>query len=234
MVRDITVMLGLRSLRERKEIPPGSENSDVAKLFFDSFSNRVGNVEAELHKMSSEFEKLKLSVERNQISDLVLLERLQRAEGLIKDTLTSLRTAVETAIMAKSEGLEIEVSPVKAIPKPIVMSEDLTAEIAIASHVLSPTGQLGSLPSITTPTELQVLTLLASEGPKSAPEIGKAIGRSREHTARLMKKLYEEGYTRRDQTRIPFRYSVVDRLKQSITKAQTKDERKEPISVPQA
>jgi predicted transcriptional regulator len=227
-------MLGFKSLRERSGIPPSGDNLDVAKLFFDSFSNRVGNTEAELHEMSSEFEKLRLSVERNQISDLVLLERLQRAEGLIKDTLASLRTVVETAITARSESPEIEVSPVKAIPKPIVVSEDQAAEVAMASRVLSPTGQLGSLPSITTPTELQVLTILASEGPKSAPEIGKVVGRSREHTARLMKRLYEEGYIRRDQTRIPFRYSVVDRLKQSITRAQTRDEGKEPISVPQA
>src|SRR2546428_12329015 len=86
--------------------------------------------------------------------------------------------------------------------------------------------QPGSLNSITTPTELQVLTMLANEGPKSAPEIGRVVGRSREHTARLMKKLYEEGYIRRDQTRIPFRYSLVDRVKQTFKKRETRTERK--------
>jgi DNA-binding Lrp family transcriptional regulator len=75
--------------------------------------------------------------------------------------------------------------------------------------------------------------MLANEGPKSAPEIGRVVGRSREHTARLMKKLYEEGYIRRDQTRIPFRYSVVERVKQSFVKQETRDAEKEAISVPQ-
>ena len=103
-----------------------------------------------------------------------------------------------------------------------------------ASHVVSPTGEIGSLQSITTPTELQVLTFLANEGPKSAPEIGTVIGRSREHTARLMKKLFEEGYIRRDQTRIPFRYTVVDRLRQSVRKVEAKGEEKEAVSVPQS
>src|SRR5207245_6929336 len=88
-------------------------------------------------------------------------------------------------------------------------------EAALSRRVLAPIPELGTLPSITTPTELQVLTMLANEGPKSAPEIGRIVGRSREHTARLMKKLYEEGYIRRDQTRIPFRYSLVDRVKQT-------------------
>ena len=106
-------------------------------------------------------------------------------------------------------------------------------EAALSRRVLAPAPELGTLPSITTPTELEVLTMLANEGPKSAPEIGRAVGRSREHTARLMKKLFEEGYIRRDQTRIPFRYSLVERVKQTFKKQKTKDAEKEAISVPQ-
>src|SRR6266550_3242525 len=58
-------------------------------------------------------------------------------------------------------------------------------EASLSRRVLAPIPELGTLPSITTPTELQVLTMLANEGPKSAPEIGRVVGRSREHTARL-------------------------------------------------
>ena len=78
-----------------------------------------------------------------------------------------------------------------------------------------------------------MLTLLAAEGPKSAPEIGRVVGRSREHTARLMKKLFDEGYVRRDQTRIPFRYSTVDRVKQSFTKAGGNEREREIVSAQQ-
>jgi len=59
-----------------------------------------------------------------------------------------------------------------------------------------------------TETELAALELLAAEGPKTAPEIKERIKLSREHTARLMKKLYEEGYVERDPSKIPFKYSV--------------------------
>lgn len=223
-------MLGFRSAHNRNDSSTDPENRDVAKLFFDSFSKRLDVVEGDLRDLSSEFARLKLSIETGQISDLVLLERLQKSETLIKDTLNSLKLAVEKALEiergpSRSEALESRSVEAKTV-EPLAREES-----GIASHVLSPTGELGSLPSITTPTELQVLTLLAAEGPKSAPEIGRVVGRSREHTARLMKKLYDEGYIRRDQTRIPFRYSVVDRLKQSFKK--TGAEGKEQISVPQ-
>ena len=59
-----------------------------------------------------------------------------------------------------------------------------------------------------TQTELSVLEMLASEGSKTAPEIKDRVKLSREHTARLMKKLYEGGYLERDTNKIPFSYSV--------------------------
>lgn len=59
-----------------------------------------------------------------------------------------------------------------------------------------------------TETELMVLEHLALEGPKTAPEIKEKIKLSREHTARLMKKLYQEGYLERNTSKIPFKYSV--------------------------
>jgi DNA-binding MarR family transcriptional regulator len=226
-------MLGLLSGRKNQRDQVGKENIDVARLFFDSFSNRVANVEDSLKRMSSEIEKLKVSIDRSQLSDLVLLERLQKAEGLVRESLALTKEAVEVSREVK------ETSVVNAVPAamksepsvgPIRLEVD---EAALSRRVLAPTGELGSLPSITTPTELQVLTMLANEGPKSAPEIGRIVGRSREHTARLMKRLFEEGYIRRDQTRIPFRYSLVERLKQSFIKQEARDAEKEAISVPQ-
>jgi len=226
-------MFALFSRRKNEQDHVDKENMDVARLFFDSFSNRVGNVEDSLKRMSSEIEKLKISIDRSQLSDLVLLERLQKAEGLVRESLALTKEAVEVSREVK------ETSVVNAVP-PAIKSEPLVGpirlemdEAALSRRVLAPTGELGSLPSITTPTELQVLTLLGTEGPKSAPEIGRIVGRSREHTARLMKRLFEEGYIRRDQTRIPFRYSLVERLKQSFVKQEARDAEKEPISVPQ-
>jgi DNA-binding MarR family transcriptional regulator len=71
-----------------------------------------------------------------------------------------------------------------------------------------------------TETELAALEMLAREGPKTAPEIKAGIQLSREHTARLMKKLYESGYLERDSSKIPFKYSVKKEMEKFLKKAE--------------
>jgi DNA-binding MarR family transcriptional regulator len=226
-------MIGLFSRQKKDKEQTANANVDVAKLFFDSFSKRVGTVEDGLRTMSVEIEKLKISVDRSQVSDLVLLERLQKAEALVKESLTWIKQTMEVSKQVPETSVAKEERPLIAAESSVGPVSFDVEEAALSRRVLAPVPQLGTLPSITTPTELQVLTMLANEGPKSAPEIGRLVGRSREHTARLMKKLFEEGYIRRDQTRIPFRYSLVERVKQTFKKQETKDGEKESISIPQ-
>jgi hypothetical protein len=54
-----------------------------------------------------------------------------------------------------------------------------------------------------------ILKLLA-ERPRSSREVQLAIGRTREHTARLMKKLHDLGLVSRDINTKPFRYNITD------------------------
>jgi hypothetical protein len=71
-----------------------------------------------------------------------------------------------------------------------------------------------------TVTELAALEFLVSSGAKTAPEIREQVRLSREHTARLMKKLYEEGYLDRDTIKIPFKYSVKKEMEKILKKAE--------------
>ena len=57
------------------------------------------------------------------------------------------------------------------------------------------------------PTEKTVIKLLGS-GPKSSVEIKELVGRSREHTARLMKNLFDRGLVARDDSKKPFLYEL--------------------------
>jgi predicted transcriptional regulator len=72
-----------------------------------------------------------------------------------------------------------------------------------------------------TDTELTVLEMLAMEGAKTAPEIKERVQLSREHTARLMKKLYEKGYLERETGKIPFKYSVKKEMEKLLKKTET-------------
>jgi len=69
-----------------------------------------------------------------------------------------------------------------------------------------------------TQTELEVLEVLASEGKKTAPEIKERIKLTREHTARLMKNLYQRGYLERSTEKIPYSYSVKDEMRKILKK----------------
>ncbi len=48
------------------------------------------------------------------------------------------------------------------------------------------------------------------EGPRTSRQIKNVIGRSREHTARLMKKLFELGYVSRDMADKPYSYAITE------------------------
>jgi uncharacterized protein YoxC len=71
-----------------------------------------------------------------------------------------------------------------------------------------------------TETEISVLEMLTTEGPKTAPEIKERVKLSREHTARLMKNLYEEGYLERETSKIPFKYSVKKEMEKLLKKTE--------------
>lgn len=80
-------------------------------------------------------------------------------------------------------------------------------------------GQRTALPMLSgdalaalTPTERHTLEILSREGSKAAPELGRRMRKSREHMARLMKKLYLEGYVDRESNHAPFRYKLNEKI----------------------
>ena len=64
-------------------------------------------------------------------------------------------------------------------------------------------------------TEHYILKII-SKDPLTSNEIKKAIGRTREHTSRLMKKLYELQLVDREITTKPFRYKLTEQGKKYI------------------
>ena len=69
-----------------------------------------------------------------------------------------------------------------------------------------------------TETELMVLETIGKEGEKTAPEIRESIGFTREHTARLMKKLYKDGYLERDTHKMPYVYRLKEEMRKILKK----------------
>ena len=67
-----------------------------------------------------------------------------------------------------------------------------------------------------TETELDVLKRIVDTGEGTVPEIKDIIGKTREHTARLLKKLYENGFIDRNTSSMPYRYSIRKEIRDLI------------------
>ena len=75
-----------------------------------------------------------------------------------------------------------------------------------------------------TETELRVLEFIATSpsSERTAPEVKEMIKLTREHTARLMKKLYQGGYLERRAERTPYAYSVKEEMLRLLKKSEAK------------
>ncbi|MGQ9506467.1 MAG: MarR family transcriptional regulator [Candidatus Bathycorpusculaceae bacterium] len=119
-----------------------------------------------------------------------------------------------SALASSFERLNLKVSEVEEQSRQFSMIPEAKIEAVI------PIKREKALAPLTE-TELSVLEMLALEGPKTAPEIKERIKLSREHTARLMKKLYEGGYLERDTSKIPFKYNVKKEMEKILKKKET-------------
>ena len=145
---------------------------------------------------------------------------VQEAEKSIRlgkdvwDSMNSRFSVVDARIidlMAKTEVLSSRLSSgqgksqVSSAPNPSVTTPNEENQRAEKSRVIQPSLQWAG----STETESKVLNLLA-EGPKSSAEIKALVGRSREHTARLMKTLFDRGLVARNDKNKPYVYEITE------------------------
>ena len=138
------------------------------------------------------------------IIESIVLEYTRRLRDYDK-AIAELRAKVDI-IDSKVKPHEV-VSQEASQPQPHValMSEPVT----VTQHA-----EIGKEVNSTTD---YILKLLA-ERPRSSREVQLAIGRTREHTARLMKKLHDLGLVSRDVNTKPFRYNITDAGREMLKK----------------
>jgi CTP-dependent riboflavin kinase len=121
--------------------------------------------------------------------------------------------SAQEAIKAKMAGLDEQVQKLALAPP---QSQEVRTEVVLPAVPIKRDKALAAL----TETEIIVLEMLSKEGGKTAPEIKERVGLSREHTARLMKKIYEEGYVEREAGKIPFRYTIKKEMEALLQKTE--------------
>jgi archaellum component FlaC len=165
----------------------------------DTSSKKIDAVEKRMAPIEKQISTISQAVTQSGTS---LLSGLTGLETKIKDIEASQET-----IKVKIEGFEEQIQKFSAMPE---------ARIELAMPVI-PIKRDKAMASLTD-TEIAVLEMLSTEGPKTAPEIKDRVHLSREHTARLMKKLYEEGYLEREVGKIPFNYTIKKEMEKLLKK----------------
>jgi len=131
-----------------------------------------------------------------------------------------------TIILSEVTGLESKIKDIEASQEILKVKiegfEEQFQKLNISPEISEPVVPIkrDKAMAALTDTEIAVLEMLSSEGPKTAPEIKGRVKLSREHTARLMKKLYEEGYVEREAGKIPFRYSIKKEMEKLLKKTE--------------
>jgi DNA-binding MarR family transcriptional regulator len=142
--------------------------------------------------------------------------RIVSEVGKQKDQTKSLTGYVEEALRndAKFAGhlMQVRAALMAAKKEPLRPSVTARPQSSALTIPVAETSVIARL----TQTELQVLELLQEKGSLPAPEIGREINKSREHTARLMKSLFEQGYVDRETGRIPFRYRLTEKIRETM------------------
>ena len=181
------------------------------------YRNRIQKVTKEYKKaklvvldiitsFNSQFRKQenKISQAINEIGTIDSKERkieskMDRQEKQLIDLLKKMEASSTNRISKQLEGMNKRIDAVEAFRHTIDQRIKLIEKSQTQTTRITETKIETAIPikkeSALAPlneTEILVLELLAKEGKKTAPEIQKKVNLTREHTARLMKKLYEE------------------------------------------
>jgi hypothetical protein len=190
-------------------IDPTSLGSDL--VISGIFAFLVGMVSMTVYtRLKTKFEEGRYKT-NEAVIEAVVLEYTRRLHDYDK-VISGLRAKVDIIESRIKPHEVVSQDPSQPQPHVALMSEPVTVtqHAAIEKEVNSTTDY--------------IFKLLA-EKPRSSREVQLAIGRTREHTARLMKKLHGLGLVSRDINTKPFRYNITDAGRQMLKK------RAEPASV---
>jgi chromosome segregation ATPase len=194
-VEDIVLSFNRELKREadRVELVAYKVEGSTAKA--DASLKKVESIEQKIAPMETKVRAI-TEKDENVLSKIAEVNTKTQSIEAAQQTLKTKITELEAQIQKLAEGPEIKSEPVIPIRRDKAMAA-------------------------LTDTEVIVLEMLSAEGPKTAPEIKDRVRLSREHTARLMKKLYEKGYLERETGKIPFSYRIKEEMKKFLNKAES-------------
>jgi hypothetical protein len=178
------------------------ESKDAVRNITFGFTRQVKRVESELGRIERETLQAKYMAN----------EALSAKQGNSEATLAGLEKVKELSdrvngIEESIETMKKDLSKIASQPRVVIPANPVDAPIPVQGDDI-----LQGL----TETELDVLKRIVDFGEGTVPEIKEHIDKTREHTARLLKKLYDKGFIDRNTSSMPYRYSIRKEIRDLI------------------
>jgi DNA-binding MarR family transcriptional regulator len=187
---------------------------EAEKLDLVAFKIEGNFAKADTSLKKAEFLEKKMATVEDQIS--TISQSVTQTSASILSGLTGLESKIK-GIESAQETAKVKITRLEEQVQKITAPPEIKSELGMPVIPIKRDKAMAAL----TDTEIQVMEMLSSEGPKTAPEVKDRVRLSREHTARLMKKLYEQGYLEREARKIPFRYSIKAEMEKLLKKAES-------------
>jgi len=160
-------------------------NKTIVEDFGVMYSNRLLEYENTITDMKKRIENLEQMIHNNPIKSTIVLDN------------------IDTQPQEASISVHPSTSPSTSQPQKSDHAQ------VVSNHVTITQQQHSKNEEMQNGTNDYILKLI-QERPRTSREIQHAIGRTREHTSRLMKKLYGSGLVDREIESKPFRYSITE------------------------
>lgn len=208
----VTTVLYYRRIKGAKT--KYEEAKDVVGDVVVSFNKQLQRHEEQLEKASYRIEGIVAKSEK-------IVVKVEELGKQTNDLASKVASASDTQgrLTKDIEDVKEKLNDIKKAQEEIEKHISETPEVKIEAAI--PIKREHALAPLTE-TELRVLEFIAEGGEKTAPEIRDLTQLTREHSARLVKKLYEEGYLERDTGKAPFRYRVKDEMLKFLKKSEVK------------
>jgi archaellum component FlaC len=225
------------SVEYYRQIRKAQKQYEKAKDFVEDI---VLSFNRELKREADKLDLITFKVEGNSAKVDTSLKKIDNVEKRIKPFEEQISVIAQkisqtfsqnnTSILSGLTGLELKIKDIEATQETLRVKitgfeEQIQKNIAVLPEIRNDpviTIKRDKAMAALTDTEIAVVEMLSKEGAKTAPEIKERVHLSREHTARLMKKLYEEGYLDREAGKIPFRYTIKKEMESLMQKTESK------------
>jgi hypothetical protein len=179
------------------------------------YYKRIKKLKEEYNAKEDIIKNITLGISRNIYLNIRNVERnVKNLKAEITDALIKSEKAIETSekvnqnfqkIIERIEKMENMVVEIKGK----IRREPVKIDIPIPIDDQEILHRLNE-------TEINILLILNELEEGTVPEIRKKINKTREHTARMLKKLYDRGFIDRNTSAMPYRYYLRKEVKEII------------------